>query len=133
MKSQTSIFRQIVGSLILFSIASLFFFCTAGPLMTMGDMNQVSDCGMSHNVALCPMVLMGRLEFWQMITLPAFSSFSALTLLVFLATLAFFWSSSSVLQLMQFKLRRVSDVNILILFDYLQQQFSQGILRTKIY
>lgn len=133
MSSHTSLSRQIIGSLILFSIASLFLVCVAGPFMMMADMGQETDCGMAHTAALCPMTLSGQLSFWQQIIVPASSPFAALALLAFLATLAFFWNSSAALQAIQSRLKPAYFTDPPSLFDNLRQQFSQGILHPKIY
>lgn len=133
MRSQPSLLWQIASFLVLLSLASLFFVCVAGPFMAMGDMDQRTDCGMNYDMALCPMTLSGRLGFWQHIIVPVSSSFEALALLAFLAALAFGWSRVAIIKAPQSKLNTAHAVDPPSLFDYLRQQFSQGILHPKLY
>ena len=133
MKSQTSFYGRLTGLLILFSVAGLFTLCATRLPMPMNAMGQGTPCGMSHSTALCPMMLAGRLSFWQSLIVPSSSVFDALALLMSLSALPFFWNSSTVLQKIQssFKFNRYATSPPP--FDYLVQQFSQGILQPKIY
>lgn len=133
MHNFTPFSRQLLGLILLASIASLFFLCAVTTSMPMNAMGHGTPCGMSHSTDLCPMALNGRLIFWQSLIVPTSSVFDALALLTFLAALAFFWNSSTVLQKIQssFKFNRYATSPPP--FDYLLQQFSQGILQPKIY
>lgn len=133
MKNQTPLSRQLLGILILFSVAGLFFLCAANQSMVMRAMGQSSPCGTLHTTDLCPMTLGSRLSFWQSRIVHFSSSFDALALLMFLAAVAFFWNSAGVFASIRSGFKRTYNDGFSPHFDYLLAQFSQGILRPKIY
>lgn len=133
MKGCISFSRQLVGFMVLTSIASLFFLCTASQSMPMNAMAQSSPCGMSHSTDFCPMAFSGRLSFWQSLIVPVAPTFDALALLMFLVALAFFGSGAAVLALTQSQCKRIYENGFSPPFNYLLAQFSKGILRPKIY
>jgi hypothetical protein len=133
MKSDTSISKRAVIFLILTSLAGIFFFCAANQPVVMNSMGQALFCGMSPTTDLCPMAFSGRLNFWQNLIVPVSLLPDVLALLIFLAALAFFWSRSLVLALIQSGVNRMRQDGCLLMSNYLLAQFSQGILRPKIY
>ncbi|MBI3251671.1 MAG: hypothetical protein HYZ62_02035 [Candidatus Andersenbacteria bacterium] len=133
MKSDISISKRAAVFLILAGIAGIFFFCAANQPMVMNSMGHARFCGVSPTADLCPMAFSGRLNFWQNLIVPVSSVPDVLALLMFLAALAFFWSHSLVLALIQFGVNRMRQDGCLPMSNYLLAQFSQGILRPKIY
>lgn len=133
MRSSHFISRQLIGLLIVGSIAGLYVLCIAGPFMAMDTVGETSDCGMSHTTTLCPMTLSGRFGFWQMIIVPASPTVDAMALLVVLAVLVVVWGDSRLLAAIQSRRRHILRAASPPFFYYLHQLFSHGILHPKLY
>lgn len=135
MKNSTfALVQKLIATVTLFGITSLFLLCLAIPLMSMADMDNSSPCGMNHATELCPMSLNEHLGFWQKILIPVSASASLLSLLVALVIIVVSLKDTATLEALQrLRLTRYHAGASPPLVDYLQQQFSQGILRPKIY
>lgn len=119
------ILQKLIAALTLIGIASLFLLCITIPFMRMAEMNSSSPCGMNHATELCPMTVSEHLGLWQKIVISPASSLSLLSLLITLAVILVSLKDTAVLVTMH-RLR-------FLYHNYLQQQFSQGILHPKIY
>lgn len=126
--------QRFIALTILLGMVGLLSFCVTGLFLIDMDTMAMGDCPMTHQTTLCPMAMIERLSIWQQLLVPTSFTIAILAIVLFGATLTLsfgFKVLSHTTSPPQFW-RRLFEA-LISFYDYLIQQFSEGILHPKIY